>query len=197
MRQYPLYDSAMFMAFLTMVPAIALFTIFLKTDFLDHYRAFYQSIEQHDTLAQIRRNHRRIVDSLAEGGRQLLILQAVISASVAVLAPAIIELVRLQYIQLGMFRLGTLGAGFHVAFILASILLLYFDLRRPYLYLQLLFLITNASLTATFLPFGLAYYGLGYFAASALCFAVSALVLCRAVNRLPYLTFVANNPSVR
>jgi len=197
MRQYPLYDSAMFMAVLTMVPAIAMFTIFLKSDFLDHYRAFYQSVEQHDTLAQIRQTHRRIVSSLAEGGRQLLILQAVIAASVTLLAPAIIDLARLQYIQLGMLRLGTLAAGFHVTFIFASILLLYFDLRRSYLYLQLLFLITNAGLTGALLPLGLPYYGLGYFAASVLCFVVSAVTLYRALIRLPYLTFVANNPSVR
>ena len=111
MRQYPLYDSAMFLAFLTMVPAIALFTVFVKTEFLDHYRAFYASIEQHGTLAQIRRNHQRIVDSLLAGGRQLLILQVVVSVSVAVLAPAIIELARLHYVQLSIFRLGTLGRG--------------------------------------------------------------------------------------
>jgi polysaccharide biosynthesis protein PelG len=197
MRQYPLYDSAMFLAFLTMVPAIALFTVFVKTEFLDHYRAFYDSIERHDTLAQIRRHHQRIVDSLLAGGRQLLILQVVVSVSVAVLAPAIIELARLHYVQLSIFRLGTLGAGFHVSFIGISILLLYFDLRRPYLWLQLLFAVANLGLTAAFLPLGFAYYGLGYFVASALCFAVSAVTLYRSVNRLPYLAFVANNPSVR
>ena len=197
MRQYPLYDSAMFLAFLTMVPAIALFTIFVKTEFLDHYRTFYESIEQHDTLAQIRRNHQRIIDSLLEGGRQLLILQVVISASVAVVAPAIIEFTRLHYVQLSIFKLGTLGAGFHISFILISILLLYFDLRRSYLWLQLLFAVTNVGLTAAFLPLGFAYHGLGYFTASALCFAVSAFTLYRSVNRLPYLAFVANNPSVR
>ena len=107
----PLYDSAMFLAFLTMVPAIALFTVFVKTEFLDRYRAFYASIERHGTLAQIRRNHQRIVDSLLAGGRQLLILQVVVSVSVAVLAPAIIELARLHYVQLSIFRLGTLGRG--------------------------------------------------------------------------------------
>jgi polysaccharide biosynthesis protein PelG len=197
MRQYPLYDSAMFLAFLTMVPAIALFTVFVKTEFLDHYRAFYASIERHDTLAQIRRNHQRIVDSLLGGGRQLLILQVVVSVSVAVLAPAVIELARLHYVQLSIFRLGTLGAGFHISFICISILLLYFDLRRSYLWLQLLFAVANVGLTAAFLPLGFAYYGLGYFVASTLCFVVSACTLYRSVSRLPYLAFVANNPSVR
>jgi uncharacterized membrane protein len=114
-----------------------------------------------------------------------------------VLAPAVIELARLHYVQLSIFRLGTLGAGFHVSFICISILLLYFDLRRSYLWLQLLFAVTNVGLTAAFLPYGFAYYGLGYFVASALCFAVSAVTLYRSVNRLPYLAFVANNPSVR
>jgi polysaccharide biosynthesis protein PelG len=197
MRQYPLYDSTMFLAFLTMVPTIALFAIFLKKDFLQHYRAFYRSIEQHDTWEQIGRNHRRIVRSLMEGSRRLLVLQAVVSATAVVLAPGIIKLAGLHYVQIGMFRLGTLGAGFHIGFLCISILLLYFDLRRPYLWLQLLFAVMSIALTAALLPLGFPFYGLGYFTASVLGFGIALVTLHRAVARLPYLTFVANNPSVR
>jgi uncharacterized membrane protein len=197
MMQYPLYDSAMFLAFLTMVPAMSVFFLWVETDFLDHYRAFYQSIEKHDTMTQIRRNHQQIVRSLTSGARKLIIFQAVISATAVVLAPAIIGATHLFYTQMSIFRLGTLGAGFHVSFICISILLLYFDLRRLYLWLQLLFLVVSAGLTAALLPLGFTYYGLGYFVASALCFSVGAVALKRAVSRLPYLTFVANNPSAR
>lgn len=197
MRQYPLYDSAMFLAFLTMVPTITLFSLFVKSDFLDRYRAFYRSIERHDTRSQIDRNHRLILRSLLESGRRLMVLQAVVSAGVAVLAPGIIELAGLHYAQIGMFRLGTLGAGFHVGFLCITVLLLYFDLRMQYLWLQILFAVSSIGLTAAILPYGFATYGLGYFLASALCFLVALGVLCRAVARLPYLTFVANNPSVR
>ena len=197
MRQYPLYDSAMFLAFLTMVPTIALFTIFVKTDFLEHYRAFYRSIEQHDTWARISQHHQQIGRSLLEGCRRLLILQAVVTVAAVVLAPGIIKLTGLHYVQIGMFRLGTLGAGFHIGFLCISVLLLYFDLRQPYLWLQLLFAAVSISLTTALLPLGFPFYGLGYFVASTLCFSVSLITLHRAVAQLPYLTFVANNPSVR
>ena len=57
--------------------------------------------------------------------------------------------------------------------------------------------VVSIALTAALLPLGLPFYSLGYFTASILGFGIALVTLHRAVARLPYLTFVANNPSVR
>ena len=63
--------------------------------------------------------------------------------------------------------------------------------------LNLLFLASNAIGSLVCLKLGFPYYGLGYFAACILTFVAALLVTAFNVRRLPYLTFIGNNPSVR
>ena len=39
----PLYDSAMFIAYLAIIPALALFVTHVETSFFEKYRAYYDS----------------------------------------------------------------------------------------------------------------------------------------------------------
>jgi uncharacterized membrane protein len=96
-----------------------------------------------------------------------------------------------------MFRLGVLGAAFHALFLFLSIVMAYFDLRRAVLMTQLLFLALNTAGTALTVHLGFEWYGYGYFAAALISAAVAALIATDAVARLPYLTFVLNNPALK
>ena len=58
----PLYDSAMFLSYLVVIPAYAAFIIHLEVQFFRNYRLFYSSILEHATLAQIRAHARRLRD---------------------------------------------------------------------------------------------------------------------------------------
>lgn len=194
---YTGYDSAMFVAYLTIVPALTLFTVNIETRFFERYQTFYRDIQLHATYAQIARNHRLIIRALMESARNLVILQGAVCAVSIFLAPTIVGWMGLSYSQIGMFRFGTLGAFFQVLFLFTTIVLSYFDLRRRNLAVQLFYLAANAGFTAAFSRLGFAWYGYGYFLASLLSFAVAYLMAADALKRLPYIAFVANNPSVR
>lgn len=194
---YSAYDSAMFVAYLTIVPALTLFTVAIETRFFERYQTFYRDIQQHATYAQIARNHRLLVTALLESARNLVILQGAVCAVTIFLAPSVVGLLGLQYAQIGMFRFGTLGALFQVMFLFCTVILAYFDLRRRNLLLQLFYLAANAGLTLLFSRMGFAWYGYGYFLASLFAFVVAYLMVADALRRLPYIAFVANNPSVR
>ena len=47
MVSYPDYDSAMFLAYLTIVPALATFVLDIETRFFDRYVRFYRDIQKH------------------------------------------------------------------------------------------------------------------------------------------------------
>lgn len=194
---YSPYDSAMFIAYLTIVPALTLFTVNIETRFFEHYQAFYRDIQRHATWAQIERNHRLIVSALLDSSRNLVILQGAVCALAIFLAPGIVGLLGLHYQQIGMFRFGTLGALFQVLFLFCTVVLSYFDLRRRNLLAQAVYLGANGLFTLLFSELGFAWYGYGYFLGSLLAFLVAYLMVADALRRLPYLTFVANNPSVR
>ncbi|CAO3430204.1 exopolysaccharide Pel transporter PelG [Azospirillum doebereinerae] len=194
---YTAYDSAMFVAYLTILPALTLFTVNIETRFFERYQGFYRDIQQHATYEQIARNHRSIIAALLESGRNLIILQGAVCAVTIFLAPSIVGALGLHYQQIGMFRFGTLGAFFQVLFLFCTVILAYFDLRKRNLIAQAIYLVANAGFTLFFSKLGFAWYGYGYFLSSLLAFLVGYLMVADAVRRLPYFTFVANNPSVR
>jgi len=197
MVYHPAYDFSMFLAYLTIVPAMAMFTVSAETGFFKKYFSFIHNIKNHAVYANIRKGHREIIWQLVKSSRNIIVLQGAISVIVLFTAPQLIELNRGSIQQLAMFRFGVLGAFFHVLAMFISVILAYFDLRRLNMALHILFLVSNAVFTTVSLHMGTPYYGYGYFLSAIFTFLVGYLMLVFALTKLPYITFVANNPSIR
>ena len=193
----PLYDSAMFVSYLVVIPAYAAFVAHLEVKFFRNYRLFYNSILEHGTLAQIRANGRRLREETIASLSGITVPQLLICGLVALAAPAVIQLLDMQYRQVGTLRFGLIGAVFQFLFVTCSSLTLYFDRRIVFLLLQACFMILNATLTWALIPLGASYLGLGFLAAAAISALIAYLALARTLYRLDYLTFIANNPAVR
>ena len=186
----------MFLAYLTIVPALAVFMVTVETEFFEDYQRFYRDIGDHGTLGQINDNQTRLIGTVLNGLRSVLILQSVIAVLAIFLAPEIVGATSGSYAQIAIFRFGVLGALFHVLILFCMILLQYFDARRPALMVQVVFLVTNAGATWFTIDLGFAYLGYGYFVAALITFVVAMALVLRVMSRLPYLAFVRNNPSV-
>ncbi len=197
MRFFPDYDSAMFLAAMSILPSIALFVFAIETNFFHHYRRFYGNILAHASLRRIRQFHSKIMDAILEGGRNLIVLQGVIAFLFILLAPQIFEKMNMFFIQLGIFRLGVLGSFFQVLVLFSTIILSYFDCRRATMWIYVFYFVANTLLTLVFMQQGYAFYGYGFFLASALTFLVAATVLFAHVRKLPYHAFITNNNSVK
>lgn len=193
---YPVYDGAMFLAYLTIIPAMAVFIVNIETKFFEYYQRFYRDIENHANLERIHENHQNIVRTLLQSGRNVLVLQACIALTAILVAGRFFDTFNIPPLQLGIFRYGVLGSMFHVMLMFVGIVLAYFDLRRVMLRIQVLFMVTNAVFTWITMEMGFAYYGYGYFLASMVTFLVGYVTCAWYVGRLPYITFVANNRSV-
>jgi polysaccharide biosynthesis protein PelG len=193
----PLYDSAMFVSYLVVIPAYAAFVVHLEVRFFRNYRLFYSSILEHATLAQIRAHGQQLREDTIASLSGITVPQLAICALVAVSAPAVIDALDMQFRQAGTLRMGVIGAAFQFLFITCSSLTLYFDRRMMFFLLQTVFLVLNAALTWALLALGPNYLGLGFLAASAISALIAYLALARTLYRLDYLTFIANNPAVR
>lgn len=194
---YPDYDSALFLAALTIVPSMAVFVVNVETRFFEQYHRFYRDIGAHATLSRIRENQATLLNSVFLGSRQLVLPQIVLVLAGLVLAPAIFGLLDIPYGQLGIFRIAMLGAVFQLFFMLLTIVLSYLDLSRQTLGLHLLFLVTNLVGTSITLRLGFPYYGYGYFLASVVAFLAACWVTFRSLDDLPYHAFITGNTSVR
>lgn len=197
MIMYFEYGNAMFLAYLTIVPAMAVFVLSVETDFFEKYHRFYKEILNHAPYERIRVNHGLLKDSLIANSRNIIVLQGVICFLAVVMAHKILEVMGIRFIHISMYRYGVLGAFFHVLVLFIVIIFNYFDSRREAMWIQLLFLVTNAVFTYVSLKLGMEYYGYGYFVASLVTFMVSAVMLMRYVDKLPYHAFVTTNHAVQ
>jgi uncharacterized membrane protein len=197
MVSYPLYDSTMFLAYLTVVPAIAVFVLSVETDFFERYQNFYKDVSGHAPWRKLGEDHQEILASLSRGLRNVVVLQGCITAFVVLSAPKILSLIGVNLIGLGMFRLGVIGSFFHVLMAFVSVILAYFDLRRKLLFVYFLLFITNLGFSLVSMQMGFAYYGYGFFLSALVTLIVAYGLAAWSVGRLPYMTFIANNPSVK
>ncbi|MBF0587764.1 MAG: exopolysaccharide Pel transporter PelG [Magnetococcales bacterium] len=196
MVSYPDYDSAMFLAFLTIIPAMSSFVISMETSFFENYLTFYRDIQRHAPWERIDKNHKVMMAGVMESGRNFLILQGSISLTAIMLAPNIFDWLGVNYLQMSMFRIGVLGSFYHAMALFFMILLAYFDFRRVTLGIQTLFFVTNAGFTYITLQLGFPYYGYGYFLSTLVTFSATYWVSFKLVKDLPYQTFVKQNASV-
>ncbi len=196
LRLYPNYDSAMFFAYLTIIPSMALFIFNIETGFHEKYVRFYRDIDAKATFRKILKNHHEIVQNIFGSARNFIFLQGGICIMVLMIAPMLFDMFGINYLQIGIFRNGVLGALFHVLTMLLMILLSYFDNRKGVLMIQILFLVCNALFTFITIHLGFEYYGYGYFLTSMITFAFAAIITSHYVTKLPYHTFITTNSSV-
>jgi len=194
---YPNYDSAMFLAYLTIVPSMAMFIMSIETNFYEHYLKFYRDIQNGSNFQQIQTNHQRIIKALIASARNFLVIQGSVTVIAILMSAQFFNSFDVNYMQISIYRFGVLGSFFQVLILFINVILSYFDCRQAYLKLQLLFFFSNMIFTLICLHYGFRYYGVGYFLASVTTFIASAIYMFRYILRLPFHTFVTTNASVK
>jgi uncharacterized membrane protein len=193
---YPDYDSALFLACLSIVPSMAIFVVNIETRFFEQYHRFFRDIGAHATLARICENQTGLLRAVLLGSRQLVLPQIALAIGLVLLAPMLLPALGIPYGQLAMFRIATLGALFQLFFLLLTIVLSYLDQNRLTLTLHCVFFATNAVATVGCLALGFPYYGYGYFFAAVVAFLAASVATIGRLADLPYHTFVTGNASV-
>ncbi|MEQ1713163.1 MAG: exopolysaccharide Pel transporter PelG, partial [Hyphomicrobium sp.] len=192
----PLYDSAMFIASLVIIPSLAQFVIRLETGFFDRYQHYYGTIKAHGTIAQIEASRVRLKGDTLDHLVLITIAHVGICAVLVLSAPAIIDLLNLQYRQIAILRYGALGSVFQFIVLASTSMLLFFDRRQLFVALQVAFLLLNLGLSMASVAGGEEYYGVGYFMACLIVSLAAYVAAARTFTNLNYLTFIGNNPSI-
>lgn len=193
---YPHYDGSMFLAYLTIIPVMAMFMISQETQFFDTYTKYYRSVLNEENYNTIQRNHQQMLHFLVQSGAHMLLLQSFVCGLFLIAAPKIFEFFNINFIGLGIFRIGVVGASFQVLTLFITIFMSYFDDRKNVLWVSGLFFLTNFLFSVFSQEAGLPYYGYGYFLSTLVTFVFAAITIERYVRNLPYHTFIDNNSSV-
>ena len=193
----PFYDSAMFLSYLAMVPGSAAFFVIAETGFFLSYRRFFDEVLSGASLARIESQRRELCGRIADAGVSLVLLQGLVTVTVELAGPMLVQAGILTPVQYPIFRFGVLGAQFHLLLNCMLVVMSYLDLRADQIACAFLFLLLNTALTAGAVMLGTEYDGYGYFIAGLLSFLFAAGLAASRCGDLIYVAFIRNNASVR
>lgn len=198
------YDTAIFLSYLFVVPAMSIFLLQIETRFYSAYRKYFTVIDSkcdYYTIDNVRVEMTRI---LREDILNLAIIQGSITLSGVLGAKFILELLGLSVSHVIVFQYGIVAATLHVFMLLANILVLYFDLPKIVAKNYFLFFISNGIFSYVTTRMDFQFHGLGYLVASLLVAIISIRDLSNVMKDMNYHifakqavnTFAINNQSL-
>lgn len=186
-----LYDTGMFLAYATIIPALGIYLMNVETTFYDVFRAYYGAVLREQPLEAIRNRVDDVRRNLRFNFFEIVKLQGGITLLCFIFAPEILAKIQYPAELLSIVRWGLWGAFFQVLFLATMQIQLYFDFSRDVWWGAFIFMFANGALTLVNLivdqPL---WFGAGYFLAALMAWLLAALQLRRRLDELVYITFM-------
>jgi len=189
LRYSPIYDTPMFIAYMTIIPALIHFFLLIETDFFFKYKDYFDAIQEQEGMSVLERRRLAIVDSLRFSLTRVLTIQGMITVTALVCAPVIIGFFRLDPLHLSVLRIGIFSAFIQSGLLICVNILFYFDHQREALRVIATFALLNGLLTDLSLRMGLFLFGYGFGLASLVGLGMALYYLNERLRLLHFWTF--------
>jgi len=184
------YDMPIFLAYLSILPGMAIFFFRLESDFAEKYDLYYDAVRSGGTLDLIKRYKNDMVDVIRHAVHEILMIQGIINIILFITAPVVFEFLNIPQLYLGLLYILTIGAMLQIAFMSVLAILYYLDRKKVAMWLCISFFVSNTVLTLISIEMGPAMFGYGYAVSLLLVFIASLIVMRNEMERLDYETFM-------
>ncbi len=188
-RFAPIYDSAVFWAYITIIPTLTLFVVNMETRFYIKYKKYYGLITNNASLTEIDKAKKEMQKSLHNELFYIMEIQIMITIFVIIVSKIIFSYYNFPIIFRDIFQITALGAFCNVFLLLIIMILLYFDAQNLAFFSSAIFIIGNSFWTYYFLPRGLNFYGFGYFMGALIAFLMAYFFILIYLKNITYFTF--------
>jgi len=184
------YDLPVFLAYLAIIPGMAVFLIRIETDFVEYFDKFYTAVREGGSLDTIERNRDEMISSVRQGLFEIVKIQTIAVLVVMVAGPALLEWIGISQLFLSLLYIQVVAAGLQVVLLGILNVLFYLDRRREVVILTGLLLVANVGLTWATLQLGAYWFGYGFAGALLITVFVGLVLLERKLETLEYETFM-------
>lgn len=189
-RYSVVYDVPIFVAYLSVIPGMAVFFVRIETDFAEKYERFYEAVRHGETLDELHRLRGELVDAARAGIHDIFRIQGLTVAVLLLVGARVLAVFGIPAFYTYLFNIDVVGVGFQVVLLAALTVLFYLDCRKPALFIAALFATLNLVLSIVTQQLGSRFYGFGFLVATAVTSLVALAVLSRKLERLDYETFM-------
>lgn len=190
LRASVLYDLPIFLAYLAIIPGMAVFLVRIETDFAEWYDRLFRAIREGETLQHIGQLKTEMTLSIRQGLLEICKVQGLTVVLLFLFAPRLLEWLSISSYYLPLFYIDLVGVSIQVVFMALLNVFFYLDKRTIALELCLLFVALNAVFTAVSLYWGPSFFGYGFTLSLLVCVLLGLQRLSTTLEDLEYNTFM-------
>lgn len=190
LRASIIYDLPMFLAYLSIVPGMAVFLVRIETDFAELNEAFYRSIREGATLDEIESAKAGLVASVRRAISEIFKVQGLAVLVFIFYGKQILAGLGLSPLHAGLYNLDIIAVFLQLILLAVLNVLFYLDQRRTALVLTAVLAASNALFTSLTILAGPRWYGYGLAGATLVSVLLGLSLLSRKLERLEYETFM-------
>lgn len=184
------YDMPIFLAYLSILPGMAIFFFRLEADFAEKYDLYYDAVRSGGTLGLIKKYRNDMTLIIRHAIHEIIMVQGIVDIILFLTADKLFAVLNISTLYLGLFYILTIGAMLQLAFMSILAILYYLDRKKAAMWLSISFFILNGLLTYLSINMGTAMFGYGYTLSLLIVFTLGILVMREEMNRLNYETFM-------
>ncbi len=185
-----IYDIPVFLAYLAIIPGMAVFLVRIETDFVEYYDAFYNAVRAGSSLEHIEDMRNSMVQAIRLGLYEIVKVQAIASLLLFAVGGLLLRQLGISELYLPLLYVDVIGASLQVVLLGVLSIYFYLDRRREAMLLTGLFVVLNFVLTWLTLTLGPAWYGYGFAVSLLIVVAIALYMLDRKLERLEYETYM-------
>ncbi|KAA3655890.1 MAG: hypothetical protein DWQ10_16620 [Calditrichaeota bacterium] len=185
-----LYDNAMYLAYMTIIPSYTYFLVKVETSFYNYFRSFFQAILTKEPLSSIEEKKTAIASSVRESLVGLFKVQGLVTLLCLFYSDEILTTFHMSHLSIIIFEKALVALFLQMLALTLLIFMMYFDIRKDLLVVSGLFVFTNAVLSLLTLELGISFYGYGYVFANLITLSAAFWYLNRHLKNLEYNTFM-------
>lgn len=190
LRASLVYDLPVFLAYLAIIPGMAVFLVRMETDFVEYYNRYYDAVREGGSLSYIQEMKDEMVRVAREGLYDIIKVQGITTIVVIVAGRQLLQWAGISEIHLPLLSIQVVATGFQVVLLGLLNIFFYLDKRGRVLLLTALFTVLNLGLTLLSIKLGPFYYGYGFALALIITIGVGMALLDSDLDKLEYETFM-------
>jgi len=190
LRASAIYDIPIFLAYLTIIPGMAVFLVRIETDFAENYDHLYNAIRNGEALDHVYFLKDQMALSIRQGILEIFKVQGITVMLFFLWAEDILTALGISLNYLPLLYVDVVGVS--VQMVLMSLLNVFFylDRRETVLLLTGTFFTTNVLLTMLTQAAGPSFFGYGFVGSTIFTTFLAVFYVNRIVKNLEYETFM-------
>ena len=196
LRASLIYDLPIFLAYLSIIPGMAVFLLRIETDFAEAYDGFFNAVRGNASLQEIETLGNEMILAVREGIFQIIKVQGITVLILYMLGPKIVAWLGISDKFIHLYYIDLVGVAAQVLMLAVLNVLFYLDRLSDAFWLTLTLLISNSAFTWITLQMGPMYYGYGFGLSMTLTAFVGIFLLSSELENIEFRTFMRPRDAV-